>query len=1111
MAWESRTVMSILAESLINCNAGDNLRTGTHTKELSSIGRLNKWNTLTLREQFNLFFELVKSDGRFSSYITWLKFFKINPDGKLSPVNFRCFRNLSTGIISGYECHAQDKDFAPIGNIIEDVFQHLENLSQNGGNGVVFLPSVFGHKPLADKVLARHLIFFECDGISKEEQKDLIIELDNGGISPHCVNDSGNKSYHVYFLIHPLEPSHPDFLKWNYSQYLFSRIGGDPAVADSKSIAMRPAGFIRANRKNNETKEWEPNGKRQSLEYLNSDAIPYDVNSFIDLLSNYLKSKGISFQSWDDWSSKKESSVGRVELDLSDLDLSIRARLVGDVISDLAGVNISADSNTYGSVLRLFWGLGRLLPIDTVADLFEDAFPGVRDWRGMSKGYKQEKKKKPGIPSIKTHMGELLGIEWNFPDYFSQSISSENDFDIEKWKEKNKQKWIQLKTLSQGETVNYRYISDMPTMSLDGMGLFINSMMGTGKTTKIRKILDAYYQEVGVCAIFSRLSLGENFNASMGDRFIDPIHEKSEYNEGDDRAWLMIRWDSLLAIRIDWWQGKIILLDEVVSLFHHLLFSKTLDGQRSQVIERFFYIMKVCRGFICMDGHLTDYIVNFFKAIDHDKKIKVINNVYSGGRPPVRFFEGSYDGEKLKKNDYSGLLAHMKETLKSKPIIVFCDSRKELETLDRDFKRLGLSGFILSSRTKKSDAKAFLKNCGEWIKLNKIDYLLISPSAESGVDISGVDGYFGACYCLFFGVVLTDTQKQFMMRLRDITIPRYVWLRSHSIMLDNTDSRYKKDAVFQNILKEVNMIDSANPSAIIQVYADFVDSIPPALWELVGNYHAVAQFERFNFREAFIESVALGGYELDVCSLECDKNLGAEHKATKKAIKESECNLIATADDRFVPRPNHILSSSEKSDPLAIAALEKAKLIHSLPSIHLSDLWGDDLIKFLLYSRPNFIASRRRYILAKELDLAKLIADRRHSQASLESLRERGIAPWEIKASYRQAKAISASGIIPLIESRAPLTADSEMVGEIIKKGKSKPIWEALGRKPGADSMKWVSWLIRLLGYEVSATRYRDGDKLEWVYSLSHADFTDNKPYFDIVDSILSSQLYGGF
>ena len=59
----------------------------------------------------------------------------------------------------------------------------------------------------------------------------------------------------------------------------------------------------------------------------------------------------------------------------------------------------------------------------------------------------------------------------------------------------------------------------------------------------------------------------------------------------------------------------------------------------------------------------------------------------------------------------------------------------------------------------------------DWIRANSPDFIILSPSAQSGIDIS-IAGYFSDVFALFFGVVGTNTQMQMPARVRD---PNVQW------------------------------------------------------------------------------------------------------------------------------------------------------------------------------------------------------------------------------------------------------------------------------------------------------------------------------------------------
>jgi hypothetical protein len=73
------------------------------------------------------------------------------------------------------------------------------------------------------------------------------------------------------------------------------------------------------------------------------------------------------------------------------------------------------------------------------------------------------------------------------------------------------------------------------------------------------------------------------------------------------------------------------------------------------------------------------------------------------------------------------------------------------------------------------------------------------------------------------------------------------------------------------------------------------------------------------------------------------------------------------------------------------------------------------------------------------------------------------------------------------IENNTQFSHDSPAVTEIIAKCHNKGISHALGRKPGKDPIKFLSWLIGCLGYALGKKRVRVGDAREYQYSIKEA------------------------
>ncbi|MFM7794369.1 MAG: hypothetical protein ACKO90_42005, partial [Microcystis panniformis] len=66
--------------------------------------------------------------------------------------------------------------------------------------------------------------------------------------------------------------------------------------------------------------------------------------------------------------------------------------------------------------------------------------------------------------------------------------------------------------------------------------------------------------------------------------------------------------------------------------------------------------------------------------------------------------------------------------------------------------------------------------------------------------------------------------------------------------------------------------------------------------------------------------------------------------------------------------------------------------------------------------------------------------------------------------------------VLEAIANNTQFSNSDPAVSEIISKCHSKAISHALGRKPGKDPIKFLSWLLGTLGYELTGKRVRGGE-----------------------------------
>jgi hypothetical protein len=173
-------------------------------------------------------------------------------------------------------------------------------------------------------------------------------------------------------------------------------------------------------------------------------------------------------------------------------------------------------------------------------------------------------------------------------------------------------------------------------------------------------------------------------------------------------------------------------------------------------------------------------------------------------------------------------------------------------------------------------------------------------------------------------------------------------------------------------------------------------------------------------------------------------------------------------------------------------AVEKAKIIGQLPSIHYSESWSSELVRLVKYDKPLLIQQlNRRYLLHNPDTLKTLTAKRyhRHGQRVSEG---KTTDLWRDKNNLAFLTAIEKIGlkdwVLEAIANKEQFSHDSPAITEIVAKCHSKAISKALGRRPGKDSIKYLSWLLGTLGYELTAKRVRGGEaRGERRYSIREA------------------------
>jgi hypothetical protein len=243
------------------------------------------------------------------------------------------------------------------------------------------------------------------------------------------------------------------------------------------------------------------------------------------------------------------------------------------------------------------------------------------------------------------------------------------------------------------------------------------------------------------------------------------------------------------------------------------------------------------------------------------------------------------------------------------------------------------------------------------------------------------------------------------------------------------------------------------------------------------------------------------GYEIETITDSESESCNTEKlKEVSEEIKQETSEAIYQASDKYIGKDEASIEPENQDD---LTAIEKAKIVAQLPSIHESESWSSELVRLVKYDKPRLIQQlNRRYLLHNPDTLKTLTAKRYHRHA--QRLTTKRFGPhgkrleggktadiWRDKHHLLFLTAIEKVGLKKFvedaIENNTQFTNSDPAVVEIITKCQNKGISHALGRKPGKDPIKFLSWLLGTLGYALAKKRVRVGESREYQYSIKES------------------------
>lgn len=639
----------------------------------------------------------------------------------------------------------------------------------------------------------------------------------------------------------------------------------------------------------------------------------------------------------------------------------------------------AAGANWLGSINALLDGLGQANKVTLCPDAGSLSNSGIfSNYKKIiealtSKAYsvsvawwnQLEKGQHPDIDELDNTLGFDLTTPGEFLALANESESKDENQD---WAWRN---WLKSRTYTPDIIVNqskFRFpqIPDKDTIIAAKSGL------GSGKTEALIEQVRLSPNRAFLIGCLNNLLLQTGNRAiQVGLKIYHLQEDNGRAFIADNTTHLELCLDSIHHVD-GYFNGVDIYLDEAVSVLLHAVTGGTLKENQGRAIAILSKALRECNRVFLLDGNLADIHVDFIAKIAGKKVIKIENQAKI---PPhnFKFIVGIDEDGEIKKRDKSPLIkALLSDDIK--PWIA-SDSKNLTDRLDEILRQAGKRGYVLNKDTSGEPwAKEFLVNPNSFIEKYKPDYFIISPTAQSGISVT-VKSHFTDKFTFFTGVLGTNSQHQMLFRLRDDSIPHYVFCPEKSTIRDRNNPKNYSAKAFSKLLDE-RIIQSAmlaadgNTSKVSEILGNAIARSNDDWWALSCQLGALDNFEMDNLRKYLIHALKEAGHSVEICEWDTDDEAKAKEKAAKEAVRmRYALELYQAIEFNSVDEA----SKSAKSNPSKEVQrrIEKTWLLDALPEIKESSLWDAEFIADYYLKDKEFISKQRRFYFLNNFEISK--------------------------------------------------------------------------------------------------------------------------------------------
>lgn len=608
---------------------------------------------------------------------------------------------------------------------------------------------------------------------------------------------------------------------------------------------------------------------------------------------------------------------------------------------------------------------------------------------------------------------------------------------------------------------------------------FVKSALGTGKTTLLKTWLESWFN-LGAFSLGCRNSLLHSFCESAG---FYHIHEDNfGLMKNDPNGQFALCVDSLLRFKSEDFDNKILILDEVCSIIPHLLISSTIPKHlRSLIINLFKQAIRRASRVICLDGNLADWAVEFLREISPDKKVIRVENEYKPTKP-LLLYRGSVNADgKIHNRDTSGTIS---EILKSKRPAIVADSQSFCERIDYLLSDFAYTTLRIDSTTVgEKYAREFLANPDKYLKDNDISALILSPTAESGIDIS-IKNYFSDCFVFAFGTLGVNSIRQLSQRVRDDVLT-HLWVNESPKVSKNLSKGYEdivEEVIKYSEEKTFNLVDKQELlDRISKSIERNKNRVETSLAEKIQHQERI---EKSNYLNCITHAFLKSGYVLTEKLLASCQEIKKELREIKKEIYEYRTVKIYLAPDLTDTEANNLKNPNEEER----FALVKYNLKKQLPGIENTPIWHKDFIYDVKFAHPEYLRTIDNAFLFENPLIADYLNDRNLRYLTTNLLRNNDVSLWEFNRRYALIQGLREVGLEKIINapSGTEFTYNSPEIKEIHSKLRRRPkLREKLGiENAGKYAMREVNRLLRMIDCKFISHWKRENGRKYRVYTF---------------------------